>query len=112
MGIALDYQLHRTSVDIAKGYRQLEKAATALSKGKVDIVSLHLTHALSDFGTAVDHAAKAEDDACIAAGKAIDKGNDQLQKSIDAYADGNVDSAQSHYDKAADSYDKALDLIG
>ena len=37
MGIALDYQLHRTSVDMAKGYRQMQKAANALSKVSFDV---------------------------------------------------------------------------
>jgi len=38
-------------------------------------------------------------------------GIDVSQKSIDAYANGHVDSAASHYEKALESYDAALDLI-
>ena len=111
MSIAVDYELHRTSVDISKGYRQMQKASTALSKGNEDSVTEHLNHALNDFASAIDHAAKAEDSACKSAGKLVDKGNAELQKSINAYADGNSDAAQRHYDSAAENYDKALDLI-
>ena len=46
------------------------------------------------------------------AGQEIDKGNQQLQKAIDEYGNGNADSARSHYDKALDDYDQALDLLG
>ena len=38
--------------------------------------------------------------------------NDELQKCIDASADGHPDVAQEHYDSAVNSYDKALDLMG
>lgn len=110
--MGLDFQLHRVSVDMAKGYRQIQKAGTAFSKGKSDSAARHLNDALNDFGAAMDHAAKAEDDAYKDAGKELDKGNSELQKSIKAYADGDDGRGQSHYDSAVESYDKALDLIG
>jgi tetratricopeptide (TPR) repeat protein len=111
MGIEIDYQLHRISVDIAKGFRQFQKADSELAKGNIDSTVNHLNKGLNLFETAGDHAAKAEDDAYKKAGDAIDKGDKNLQKAIDAYADGNVDSAANHYADALDSYDKALDLI-
>jgi len=104
--------LHRVSVDIAKGYRQIQKAGAAFSKGNADSAAEHLNHALNDFGAAMDHAAKAEDDAYKDAGKELDKGNSELSKSIKAYADGDDGRGQSHYDNAVECYDKALDLIG
>ena len=60
----------------------------------------------------MDHLAKAEEDAYNKAGKEIDQGNRELQKTIDELSNGNLDSAQSHYDKALAKYDDALDLIG
>ena len=100
------------SVNIAKGYRQINKAASALSSGNLDGVSRHLNSALNNFGSAVDHAAKAADDVCTQAGNEIGKCNAQLEKCIKAYADGSTDEAQTHYDGAVKNYDKALDLIG
>ena len=41
----------------------------------------------------------------------IGDGNDQLQKSIDAYADGKYDSAARHYDDAMEYYGTAIDLV-
>jgi len=51
--MGLDYQLHRVSVDIAKGYRQIQKAGAAISKGKEDSAARHLNDALNDFGAAM-----------------------------------------------------------
>ena len=110
--MGLDYQLHRVSVDMAKGYRQIQKAGAALSKGKADSAARHLNDALNDFGAAMDHAAKAENDAYKDAGKELDKGNSELNKSIKAFADGHDDMGQRHYDSAVECYDKALGLIG
>lgn len=112
MSLAIDYQVHRTSVDIAKGFRQIEKAATALSRDNIDSAGNHLNSALNDFSAAVEHAAQAADDACKKAGDEIDKGNAELQKCINAYADNHPDKAQGYYDSAVKNYDKALDLIG
>ena len=41
----------------------------------------------------------------------ITKGNNELQKSIDKYADGDDDSAADHYANALDYYDEALDIL-
>lgn len=110
--MGLDYQLHRVSVDIAKGYQQIQKAGAAFSKGKADSGVSHLNKALNDFDAAMEHAAKAEDDAYNKAGKEIDKGNSELKKSVDEYGNGHDERAVSHYESAIESYDRALDLIG
>ena len=105
-------QIHRASVDIAKGYRQFQKASSKLAKDKVDSAVDHFDKGLNCFASAGAHLVKAEEDAYADAGNEIDKGNKQLQEAIDALNDGHTDRAESHYDKAMDSYDKALDLIG
>jgi tetratricopeptide (TPR) repeat protein len=110
--MGIDYQAHRASVDTSKGFRQFQKADNALSNGNVDSAVTHLNKGYNYFATAVDHLAKAEEDAYNKAGKEIDQGNNDLQKSIDAYSNGNLDSAQAHYDKALAKYDDALDLMG
>lgn len=110
--MGIDYQIHRASVDTSKGFRQFQKADNAWTDGNLDSASRHLNKGYNYFATAVDHLAKAEDDAYNKAGKEIDQGNNELQKSIDELANGNVDSAQSHYNKALAKYDDALDLMG
>jgi hypothetical protein len=102
----------RASVNVAKGYRQFQKADKAMSNDKLDSALSHLKKGLEFFGTAVDHAAKAEDDAFTKAGSQVAKANANMQKSLDAYAAGNLDSAANLYSKALDEYDAALDLIG
>ena len=109
--MGINYQLHRVSVDIAKGFRQLQKADKELSKGNIDSAGNHLNKGLDLFVIAGDHALKAEDDAYNKAGNEIDKGNKQIQKCIDAYGNDKMDSAEDHYASAMDNYDKALDLI-
>jgi len=109
--MGVDYQLHRVSVDIAKGYREMQKAGSAFAKDKTESGVRHLNKALNDFDAALEHAAKAEDDAYSKAGQEIDKGNAELKKSAEAYADGHAERAASHYDGAIEHYDKALDLI-
>jgi tetratricopeptide (TPR) repeat protein len=109
--MGIDFQLHRASVDIAKGFRQFQKADSALSKDNIDSTVRHLNKGLEYFARAQDHVEKAEDEAYSKAGAEIDKGNKELKKSIDAYADGNTDRALSQYENAMDNYDKALELI-
>ncbi len=109
--MGLDFQLHRMSVDIAKGYRQIQKADADFNKGKADSAVSHLNKALNEFDAAMQHAAKAEDDTYNKAGKEIDKGNAELQKSVKAYGDGHADKAASYYESAVENYDRALDLI-
>lgn len=110
--MGIEYQLHRVSVDVAKGFRELQKAGASYDKNDMDRSLGQLNKGLYYFSTAADHMAKAEGDAYSKAGDDIDKGNKDLQKSIDEYANGNVDSAENFYDNAMDHYDNALDLIG
>ena len=79
------------------------------AKGKTKCPNCGKEH---DFSAAVEHAAQAADDACKKAGDEVDKGNAELQKCINAYADNHPDKAQGSYDSAVKNYDKALDLIG
>lgn len=109
MGLA--YQEHRVYVDIAKGFREIRRAENAFYKDKMDSGVNHLAKALNDFSAAVAHAEKAADDAYGKAAKDFDKGNTELQKSIDAYADDDKDKAVTHYDRAVAHFDDALDLI-
>jgi len=110
--MGIEFQMWRASVNAAKGVRQFQKADTALGKDKTDAAVSHLKKGLQYFVTAIDHAAKAEDDAFAKAGTQFDKANKNVQKAIDAYADGNADGAAKFYGKALDEYDAALDLIG
>ena len=110
--MGIDFQLHRASVDTSRGFRQFQKADKALYNDKVDSAVSHLNKGLNYFDSALGHLSKAEDDACRKAGSEIDKGNQELKKSIDEYSNGNTDSAAKHYAKALDQYDAALDLIG
>ena len=110
--MGIDFQLHRASVNLAKGLRQFQKADAAVYKDDIDRSVKYLNKGLDYFATAEDHMGKAEDDAYSKAGGEIDKGNKDLRKCIDAYAKGHVDSAQKDYESAMDNYDKALDLIG
>ena len=107
----IDYQLHRASVDMAKAYRQFQLADNAWYEDKDDNAYNHLSRGLNLTQTALDHLSKAEDDAYNGASNEIDKGNSELQKSIDEYNNGNFDNAEKHYDKALDYYDKALDVL-
>ena len=110
--MGINFQLDRASINIAKGFRQLQKADAAFHKDNIDSSVNHLNKGLDLFATAVEHLAKAEDDAYSKAGGEIDKGNEELKKYIDAYAKGQIDAAQDDYESAMDNYDKALDLIG
>lgn len=110
--MGVEFQMHRASVDISKGFREFQKADSELYNDKVDAAVRHLNKGLNFFTSALDHAAKADDDAYNKAGNEIDKGNKELQEAITAYADGHADSAANHYQKALGSYDAALDLIG
>jgi len=107
----VDYQLHKSSVDISKAFRQFQLADKAFYNDNDNAAMNHLSRGLNLFQTALDHLSKAEDEAYEGASNEIDKGNNELQKSVDEYNSGNVDSAEKHYDKALDHYDKALDLL-
>ena len=110
--MGIDFQLHRASVDMSKGFRQFQKADNEFYKDNMDSAVRHLDKGLDRFASALNHLANAEDDAYSKAGSEIDKGNNQMRKALDEYADGNVDSANKHYGKAVEYYDDALDLIG
>lgn len=105
------YQADRAWANTSKGIRQCQKADKALDKGNVDSAAKHFNKALDYFSTAVDHMAKAEDDANAKAGKLIDAGDDDLQTAVDMYVDGDLDGAEKYYEKALDKYDEALDLF-
>ena len=59
--MGIDFQLHRASVDISKGYRQFQKADSARSKDKLDSAASNLEKGLNYFASAQDHLLKAED---------------------------------------------------
>jgi len=109
--MGINFQLYRASVDISKGYRQFQKADSARSKGNLDSAASHLDKGLNCFAAAHDHLLNAEDDACQNAGNEIDKGNKELQDSIDSYSNGQADRAERHYEKAMENYGAALDMF-
>lgn len=110
--MGLDYQLHRVSVDVAKGFQQLQKASTSLAKDNVATAVHHLNKALNKFDAAAEHAGKAADAAYTKAGSEIDKGKAELSNAINAYEAGDLAKAESHYESAVAAFDDALDLIG
>ena len=109
--MGMDYQLDRAWANAAKGIRQCQKADKAWQKGNTDSAGDHFGKALEKFEIAVEHLAKAAEDADIKAGKLLSEGNQQLQKAIDQFANDDADGAKKHYEKALDKYDEALDLI-
>ncbi len=100
--VEMDYQIHRASINMSKAFRQFQKADNAFVKDKDDSGEKHLAKGLDLLQKVVDHLAKAVDDDYAKAADEIDKGNTELQKSIDSYADGNDDRADKHYGKALD----------
>ena len=106
-----NYQVYRAAVNAAKGIRQFQKADSAIDKDNVDSAARHFDKGLGFFASALDHLEKAEDDAYETAAKELTKGNDELQKSIDAYSKDDMNSAAKHYAKALEHYDTALDEL-
>jgi tetratricopeptide (TPR) repeat protein len=110
--MGVEFQLHRGSVHLARGFNQIQKAGDSLADDKYDRATSHLDKALKEFGEASNNFTNAENDAYAKAGTQIDGGHDQLAKSVKDYTDGNYDSAQKHLNKALENYDKALDMVG
>ena len=106
-----NYQVYRAAANAAKGIRQFQKADKEIDRDNPDSAVRHFDKGLNFFVTALEHVEKAADDAFDSAGADISKGNDELQKCIDAYGNGNADSAAKHYDKALKHYDDALDTL-
>ena len=106
------FQIFQAIVDMARGFRQFQHADNALVKDKNDLALKHLESGLELFEKVVIHMAKAVEDVYQNAAGEINKGNNELEKSLDEFVKGNDDSAESHYNKVLDCYDKALDLLG
>jgi tetratricopeptide (TPR) repeat protein len=111
MRLGVNYQLDRAWANAAKAVRQCQKADKLLLAGKADSAANHFNKALGCMATAVDHLAKAGEDADIKAGNLLDAGMQQLDKAVARWAEGDVDGAVAHYDKALGKFDEALDLI-
>ena len=104
-------QESEANFDMSRAFRQFSKAEKSFANGKDDAAVKHLNKAHNLFVKSVGHLAKAADDAYQKAGEEIDKGNTELQKSLDAYADGKDDSGARHYNDALKHYDEALDIV-
>jgi tetratricopeptide (TPR) repeat protein len=74
-----------------------------IKKNKLDEFIESLLSMVGDF--------RKEEDAFKKAGEEIDKGNNDLAKSIEEYDKGNDRRAEEYLDKAANCYDKAMDII-
>ena len=105
------FQEHKASFDMSRAYREVQRADKDFANGKDDAAVKRLQKGYKYFSTACDHLAKAEEDTYNKAGDKIDKGNRELQKSIDDYADGKGNSGAMHYDDAMNYYDEALDIV-
>ena len=104
-------QEHRASFDLSRAYREVQRAEKKFTNGKDDAAVKDMQKAYNYFSNACAHLVKAADDAYNKAGDKIDKGNSELQKSIDDYADGKVDRGARHYADAMNYYDEALDIV-
>jgi hypothetical protein len=112
MDMGTDYQKHRVSIDISKGFRQLQKADSEILKGEINRASSHYVNGLNYFVSAEDHASRVVDADYNKAAEEINLGNKELETTIAKYDDGNVNNtARDYYAKALDHYDIALDLI-
>ena len=105
------FQEFDMSFDISRAYREVQRADKDFANGKDDAAAKRLEKGYKYFASACNHLAKAEEDAYNKAGDKIDKGNRELQKSIDDYADGKGDRGAMHYDEAMNYYDEALDIV-
>lgn len=105
------FQEYKAGWDISRALRQFQKAEKDITKGYPKDAAKRMKRGLELAGYAVEHMAKAEEDAYNKASNEITKGNQELEKSIDDYANDKVDSGARHFDVAMDYYDKALDII-
>lgn len=105
------FQVYLANVDMARAFRQFQKADKAYANDNDDATERHLQRGLELLEKVVDHLVNAVDADYEQAANEFDKGNKELQKSLDAYDDDNNDQGDSHYEKALEHYDKALDLI-
>ncbi|WP_224489357.1 hypothetical protein [Robertkochia flava] len=109
--MGVNYQVNMAGFDISRAYRQFQRADKAFWKEHDGTAERHLKKALELLATAYDHMVKAEEDAIVKAGNEIGKGNDELDKCINALANGKEDHAETQYEKALEHYSKALDLV-
>ena len=109
--MGMNFQIDRAWANAAKGIRQCQKADKLLLAGEVDSAANHFNKALGYMATAVDHLAKAGEDAEIKAGNLLDAGAKQLDKAAACWTEGDLDGAGAHYDKALGKFDEALELI-
>ena len=105
------YQEYKAAWDVSRALRQFQRADKDITKGYPKDAVKRMKRGLELVGYAVEHMAKAEEDAYNKASDEITKGNNELQKSIDDYANDKTDSGARHYNDAMNYYDKALDII-
>ena len=98
--------------DVKKAYNQISDFDWKVVEGEPTSAARHLRKALGDFESAVTHLAKADVGTSGSAGvDDLNRGVDQLGKSVTALDNGEIDSAQRHYDKAVTDFDKAADIL-
>ena len=105
------FQVYRAAANVAKGIRQFQKADKEIYKDNVDSAVRHFDKGLGFLASALDHLVNAADDAYDIASKELTKGNDEIQKCIDAFNSDNPDGAAKHYEKALEHYDAVLDEL-
>ena len=71
--MGVEFQLHRGSVHLARGFNQIQKAGDSLADDKYDRATSHLDKALKEFGEASNNFTNAENDAYAKAGTQIDE---------------------------------------
>ena len=105
------FQETEASFDLSKAYREVQRAEKDFANGKDDAAVKRMQKGYDLYTKALGHLANAAEDAYNEAADKIDKGNSELQKSIDDYANGKDDSGARHYADAMNYYDEALDIV-